>query len=121
MKQDKKLIKVIATTVTGTWFSGKTNVTTTARGITALKRGQTLLEFIGTYMQDRNVVSYTLHDSGENTWSTNPISMPDQDSNVILTYHFIQFLSADLGYHAKDLNATELVRDLKQLKKTLYG
>jgi hypothetical protein len=121
IKNDKRLVKVVATIITGSGFIGRGHLKTTlARGISALKRGDTVPGFISKFMGERGVSTYTLHQRGEDTWATSPIMALNQEPKVVITYHFVEFLSQDIGFHAKDLSQSELDRDMKQLKKVIY-
>jgi len=122
IKTDKKLVKVVATFITGNGFTGRgTLKTTISRGIQQLKRGVSMTDFIGAFMAERGVSTYTLHQRSPETWATSPIMALNQDPQVIITYHFVQFMSQDIGFHAKDLSDDELERDMKTLRKVIYG
>lgn len=117
MKQ-RQLIKVVGTSITG--VDGGRMETTTARGIIPLKRGQTILDFIGQFLNDRGVTTYSLYQRGDGTWATSPMMYLTDFPKRVLTFHFLQFDLDDLGYHAKDLTAAELERDMKPLTKLIY-
>lgn len=121
IKQDKKLVKVVATIITGNGFIGRGNLKTTmARGIQPLKRSVTMFDFVQGFMTERGVSTYTLHQRSDTTWATSPIMALNQDPQVVITYNFVLFMSQDIGYHAKDLKDFELERDMKKLKKVIY-
>lgn len=122
IKPDKKLIKVVATIITGDGSIGRHNLKTTmARGISQLKRGVSVFEFIKEFMADRGVTTYTLHQRSEDTWATSPIMALNQEPKVVITYNFVTFLSEEIPFHAKDLSEEEFERDMKKLKKVIYG
>lgn len=116
MKQ-RQLIKVVGTSITG--MEGGRMETTIARGIMLLKRGQTLMDFAQGFLNERGITQYTLNLRGEG-WATSPMMFLNQEPRRVLTFHFIQFGLDDLGYHAKDLTANELERDIKPLQKLIY-
>lgn len=118
MKQ-RQLIKVVAVSVTG--IDGGRLVSTTGRGIVALRRGQTVLDFVTNFLGDRGITQFALHQRGESTWATSPIMFLDQEPKKVFTFTFITFPSSDLGFHAKDLAYHEIERDMKQLKKFVDG
>lgn len=117
MKQ-RQLIKVVGTSITG--MDGGRMESTTARGITLLKRGQNLMDFVQEFLNGRGITTYSLHQRGDGVWATSPMMFLNQEPKRVLTFHFIQFDFDDLGFHAKDLNAKELERDLKPLQKLIY-
>jgi len=122
IKENKRLIKVVATIITGNGFIGRGHLKTTmARGIQPLKRGVTVQDFIHQFMTERGVTTYTLHQRTEDTWATSPIMHLNEEPKVVITYHFVSFMSQDIGFHAKDLSDDELERDMKHLKKLVYG
>jgi len=117
MKQ-RQLIKVVGTSITG--MDGGRMDTTSSRGITLLKRGQNLMAFVQEFLNARGITSYSLHQRGDGSWATSPMMFLNQNPKRVLTYHFLQFDFDDLGYHAKDLSAKELERDIKPLQKLIY-
>lgn len=117
MKQ-RQLIKVVGTSITG--MEGGRMETTTARGIALLKRGQNLMDFAQGFLMARGITHYTLNQRGDGSWATSPMMFLNEEPRRVLTFHFIQFQFDDLGYHAKDLSAKELERDLKPLQKLIY-
>lgn len=117
MKQ-RQLIKVVGTSITG--VDGGRLETTTARGIVPLKRGQTLMDFIHHFLAVRGVTTYSLNQRGDGSWVTSPMMYLTESPKRVLTFHFLQFDLDDLGYHAKDLTASELERDMKPLMKLIY-
>lgn len=121
IKENKKLVKVVATIITGSGFSGRGHLKTTmARGIQQLKRGVTMIDFINGFMLSRGVSTYTLHQRTEDTWATSPIMALNEEPKLVLTFNFVSFLSQDIGFHAKDLTDDELERDMKLLRKVIY-
>lgn len=122
IKENKKLVKVVATIITGNGSLGRGSLKTTmARGISQLKRGVSMADFIKDFMNERGVTTFTLHQRSEQTWATSPIMALNEEPKLVITYHFVQFLSQDIGFHAKDLSDEELERDMKKLKKVIYG
>jgi len=117
--KEKTLVKVVATLITE-GIGGRMH-TTMARGISPMKRGQTMLDFISTFLLERQVTTYSLHQRSELGWATSPIMSLNQDPKIVVTYHFVQFNSSELGFNAKDLTAEELERDMKHLKKIING
>lgn len=77
-------------------------------------------QFITTFMLEREVTTYSLHQRSEDTWVTEPITISEEPKAVV-TYHFVQFPANELGFNAKDLSAIELERDMKHLKKIING
>ena len=121
IKENKKLVKVIATVITSNGFIGRGHLKTTmARGISQLKRGVTMFDFIKTFMNERGVTTYTLHQRSEETWATSPIMALNEEPKMVITYNFVLFMSQDINFHAKDLNDEELERDMKKLRKVIY-
>lgn len=116
--QHRQLIKVVGTSITG--MDGGRMESTTARGITLLKRGQALMDFVQEFLGTRGITTYSLHQRGDGVWATSPMMFLNQEPKRVLTFHFIQFGFDDLGFHAKDLTAAELERDLKPLQKHIY-
>lgn len=92
----------------------------TGRGITLLKRGQTLMDFVKEFLHSRNITSYSIHERGDGWWATAPMMFLNQEPKRVLTFHFLQFDFDSIGFHAKDLSAKELERDLKPLQKLIY-
>lgn len=117
--KEKMLVKVVATLILE-GVGGRLN-TTMSRGITPLKRGVTVPEFIATFMAERLVTTYSLHQRSENSWTTSPIMSLNEEPKQVVTYHFVELPASDIGFHAKDLTAEELERDMKHLKKIIYG
>ena len=117
--KDKTLVKVVGTIISGS--EGSRLVTTLARGISPLKRGQTMLDFISTFLKDREITTYALHQREEKLWVTSPIMSLNVEPRTIVTYSFLEFSSSELGYQAKDLAPHELERDMKHLKKIVHG
>lgn len=117
--KNKNLVKVVGTVMAG--IEGGRLVTQMGRGILALKRGQTLFDFISGFLSERDIKTYALHQRAEKAWSTSPIMSLNEEPRMVITYHFVEFPADDLGYHAKDLTAAELDRDLKQLSKVIYA
>lgn len=117
MKQ-RQFIKAVATAITG--VDGGRLETTVGRGIIILKRGQTLLEFVQSFLLLRGITSFALHERGEGTWATSPMMFLNQEPKQVLTYTFTVFDQDELGFHAKDLTASELERDMKPLTKIIY-
>jgi len=117
--KEKMLIKVVATLILE-GIGGRLN-TTVSRGIMALKRGQEVGDFIASFMGEREVEAYSVHQRSEDTWATSPIMSLNEDPKVVVTYHFVVFPVSEMGYQAKDLTAEELERDMKHLKKIIYG
>lgn len=116
--KDKNLIKVIATSIAGPSTKLETSV---ARGITALKRGQSILDFVTTFMKERDIVHFTLHQREEHSWATSPIMFLNQEPKLVLVFNFLEFPASDLGFYAKDLEPLELERDMKKLAKVING
>lgn len=121
IKENKNLVKVVATIITGSGSGRGRLKTVMARGIQPLKRGVPMFDFINEFMSGRGITTYTLHQRSEDTWATSPIMALNQEPKLVLTYHFVSFLSQDLPFHAKDLSDDELERDMKNLKKIVYG
>lgn len=118
MKQ-RQFIKVVGTSITG--VDGGRLETTTARGITNLKRGQTLLDFVTDFLNLRFITSFQLNERHDGTWATAPMMFLNQEPKHVLTFSFKQFNQDELGFYAKDLTARELERDMKPLRKMIYG
>ena len=118
MKQ-RQFIKVVGTSITG--VDGGRLESTTSRGIINLKRGQTLVDFVTAFLNERGILSFSLHQRGESTWGTAPMMFLNQEPKRVLTYTFTVFPQDDLGFHAKELSATELRRDMQKLTKLIYG
>jgi hypothetical protein len=112
-------VKVVATLIRE--GIGGRMTASTARGISPLKRGQTILDFISAFMAERQVTTYQLNQRTEDTWATSPIMSLNVEPKQVVTYHFVQFPASELGYNAKDLTAIELDRDMKHLKKIIHG
>lgn len=118
MKQ-RQFIKVVGTSITG--VDGGRLQTQTGRGIAVLKRGTTLIEFVKSFLNQRSIVTFSLHERGDRLWSTTPIMFLNQEPKQVLTYTFKQFDQDDLGFYARDLTAKELERDMKPISKLIYG
>lgn len=116
--KEKILVKVVASVIQEV---GGRMIPSTARGISPLKRGQTIGDFIATFMAERFVTTYSLHQRSESVWATSPIMSLNQEPKSVVTYHFVQFPASELGFNAKDLTAFELERDMKFLKKIING
>ena len=117
MKQ-RQLIKVVGTSVSG--VDGGRMETVTSRGVCLLKRGQNLMDFVQDFLRERSITTYSLHQRGDGWWATAPMMFLNQEPKRVLTYQFHQFDFEDLGFHAKDLSAAELERDIKPLQKLIY-
>ena len=115
--KDGTLLKVVGTSIRGD--SSARLQTTIGKGITRLRRGQSILDFVTKFLQDRGVSSFTLNERGNGTWATSPLMFLNDSPKLVVTYTFTQFPMADLGYHLKDLSQVERARDLKTLKKVL--
>jgi len=115
--KEKMLVKVVASSIQE--VDGRL-IQSTARGISPLKRGQNIHDFISSFMTERMIVEYTRNQRSEDTWVTSPILLSEQPRTV-MTYHFVQFPASELGFNAKDLTASELERDMKHLKKIING
>mgnify|MGYP000940990820 CR=1 FL=1 len=118
MKQ-RQFIKVVGTSITG--VDGGRLETTLGRGIVNLKRGQTLIDFVTEFLNERGIKSFSLNERGEGTWATTPMMFLNEEPKRVVTYSFTVFPQDDLGFHAKDLSAAELQRDMKKLMKLVYG
>jgi hypothetical protein len=116
MKQ-KQLLKVVGTVVSG--VDGGRLETKTGRGIIALKRGQTLIEFATEFLRERGVLRCTLNQRADHSWSTTPIMFVAQDPKLVITFVFTQFNLDEIGFYGKDLTKAELMRDFKFLKRVL--
>jgi hypothetical protein len=116
--KEKILIKVIASVIVE--VAGRMRATT-ARGISPLKRGETMSDFISSFMEEREVTTYSVHQRSEDTWATSPIMSLNEEPKSVITYHFVQFPASEIGFNAKDLAALELERDMKHLKKIING
>ena len=117
MKQ-RQFIKVVGTSITG--VDGGRLETTLSKGIVNLKRGQSATDFVTAFLNERGITSFTLHQRGEATYATAPMMFLNEEPKRVLTYTFTVFPQDDLGYHAKDLTAKELERDMKPLAKLIY-
>lgn len=113
----KSLVKVVATSITKTDGSF---TTTLARGVSTLKRGQTLFSFMSSFLTERGLTSYSLHSRSDsaNQWATSLIPL-DLEPKTLITYHFVQFNQDDIGFYIKDLSQDERERDLKRIRKIL--
>jgi hypothetical protein len=118
MKQ-RQFIKVVGTSITG--VDGGRLETTISKGIIHLKRGQTLVGFITLFLNERGITSFALHERGDGMLATAPMMFLNREPKRVITYTFKQFEQDELGYHAKDLTAEELARDMKPLTKLIYG
>ena len=115
--KDATLLKVVGTSIRGE--STARLQTTIGRGITRLRRGQSILDFVTTFLQERGVSSFTLNERDNGTWATSPLMFLTDTPKLVLTYTFTQFPMSELGFHIKDLTPEERARDLKLLKKVL--
>lgn len=115
----RQFIKVIATSITG--IEANRLKTETARGILALKRGQSLMDFVTSFLNQRCITSFQLNERHDGTWATTPMMFLNHEPKQVLTFNFKQFDQDSLGFHAKDLTAAELARDMKPLRKLVYG
>jgi len=118
-QKQKQLVKVIGTSITG--VEGGKMSTAIARGIAQLKRSQSLMGFIHQFLSERAISHYTLNQRGDGSWATSPMMYLNVQPMRVVSFHFLQFSLDNLGYHAKDLTAEELERDLKPLQKIIYG
>jgi len=118
MKQ-RQFIKVVGSSITG--VGGGRLENQTARGITNLKRGQTLLDFVTIFLNLRGITTFSLNERGDGSWATTPMMFLNHEPKQVLTFTFKQFDQDDLGFHAKDLNSKELERDMKPISKLIYG
>lgn len=96
-----------------TGVGGGRLTTEMARGISPLKRGQTMFDFISAFLAERGITTYVLHQRSEKTWATSPIMSLNEEPKMVVTYHFLEFLVGELPYQAKDLSEEELNRDMK--------
>jgi hypothetical protein len=94
--------------------------TSVSRGITILKRGQRVMDFVQGFMTGRGIGTYTLHQRTADTWATSPMMFLNEQPKRVITYTFTEFAFDDLGFHAKDLTAAELERDITPLQKYIY-
>lgn len=113
----KHLVKVVGTIITGA--GGGRLETRMGRGIVALEKGQTLIDFIKTFLSERSVISFTLNQRGEHEWATSPMMYLTSEPKLVITFNFIEFPTNELGYFAKDLSKAEQARDFKLLKRYL--
>lgn len=118
MKQ-RQFIKVVGTAITG--VGGGRLESATSRGITGLKRAQTLLDFVTVFLNERGITSFQLNERHDGLWSTAPMMFLNEEPKQVLTFTFKQFAQDDLGFYAKDLDKHELERDMKPLRKLVYG
>lgn len=95
--------------------------TTVARGIALLKRGEKVMDFVHHFLTTRGITHYTLNQRADGGWATSPMMFLNHNPMTVLTFHFLQFDFDDIGFHAKDLSAEELERDIKPLTKLIYG
>lgn len=115
--KEKMLTKVVASVLQEV---GGRMLQSTARGISPLKRGETISDFISSFLEERQVNTYSLNQRSDDIWVTSPITM-SEEPRIVVTYHFVQFPASELGFNARDLTAIELDRDMKQLKKYING
>ena len=115
--KEKQLVKVVGTVITG--VDGGRLETTMGRGIVALKRGQTTIDFAREFLAERGITTFTLNQRGDNTWAMSPAMFLVQSPKLVLTYTFTQFPLSEIGYYGKDLSKAEIVRDFKFLKRIL--
>jgi hypothetical protein len=115
--KEKMLVKVVASVMQE--VDGRL-LQSTARGISPLKRGATMSDFIFSFLEERHVNTYSLNQRSDDSWATSPITM-SEEPRIIVTYHFVRFPASEVGFNAKDLTALELERDMKQMKKFING
>lgn len=115
--KDRHFIKVVATCISGN--EGSRLETETSRGIAVLKRGQTVLDFVTSFMEDRGISHFTINQRSEETWAASPIMFLGHGPKKVLLFSFTTFKADELGFHAKDLSKQELERDLKHLRKVI--
>lgn len=118
MKQ-RQFIKIVGTSITG--VGGGRLETKSGRGITHLKRGTTLLDFVTAFLRSRDITTFSLHERGDGSWATSPMMFLNVEPKQVLTFTFKQFEQDDIGFHAKDLTTAELERDMKPISKLIYG
>jgi hypothetical protein len=111
----RQFVKVIATAITGA--EGGRLESVTARGIVHLKRGQTMLDYATTFLDDRGITTFQLHERADNTWATAPIMFLNLNPRLIITFTFCQFGQDEFGFCAKDLSKYEFARDMQLLRK----
>jgi hypothetical protein len=117
VKKEKQLIKVVGTVISG--VSGSQIETVVGRGIVQLTRGKVLIDYICEFLNERNVIHFTLNQRSENTCATSPIMFLATEPKMVITYVFTQFPLSEIGYYGKDLTKEELGRDFEFLKKIL--
>ena len=78
------------------------------------------MDFVQEFLNKRNITTYSLHERGDGWWATSPMMFLNQEPKRVFTFHFLQFDFDKLGFHAKDLSASELERDIKPLQKLIY-
>jgi hypothetical protein len=115
--KDRQLVKVVATCISEN--EGSRLETETSRGIALLKRGQSILDFVTSFMEERGISHFTLNQRSEETWAASPVMFLGQDPKKVLLFSFTVFKTSELGFYAKDLSKEELERDLKQLRKVI--
>jgi len=118
MKQ-RQFLKVVGTSIIG--FEGSRLQTTYGRGIIALKRGQSAVDWIRSFFEGRDITTFTLHEREGGNWVTAPMMFLNEEPKRVLSYSFTQFNQDELGFYAKDLSPAELERDIKPLRKIIYG
>lgn len=118
MKQ-RQFIKVVGSSIIG--IGGGRLETQTSRGITHVRRGQTLIDFVTIFLNTRGIVTFSLHERHDTSWATSPMMFLNQEPKQVLTFTFKQFDQDDLGFYAKDLSAAELERDMKPISRLIYG
>lgn len=115
----RTFIKVVGTSITG--VDGGRLETETSRGITSLRRGQTIIDFVKNFLNDRGIASFALHERGDETWATSPMIFLNEEPKKVVTFTFKQFFQDELGFFARDLSKEELERDMKSLRKIIVG
>ena len=110
MKQ-RQFIKVVGTSITG--VDGGRLESTTSRGIINLKRGQTLVDFVTAFLNERGILSFSLHQRGESTWGTAPMMFLNQEPKRVTP----AYSNAQQHQDAKQKNAPPQ----EYLQKHLHG
>lgn len=118
-KQNAPLIKVIRTIITD--MNGGQTQTEATRRIMRPKQGQVMADFVADFLQEQKINTYELHRRSENVWAITPILSNAGATQTACTYNFLEFMSSELAYQAKDLTKAELERDMKKLKNIIYG
>lgn len=117
--KERTLLKVVGTAIQGS--IGSKLETTVGRGVVQLRRGQSVLDFVTEFLNDRGVSSFTLHQRDFDTWATSPMMFMTMNPMLVLTYTFTEFPLSETGFYTKDLTLYERTRDLKSLKRILNG